>query len=164
MGMTPIGAGNDLALEIIERSKKGDRPVTIVVMGASLDVAGFQWQTGLRTAQGLNLALLIAAQHQGLIGWIQIQTDDVPEFDLELRISGEFESPAQMRLQIVISPQLLHRRLTQPRFASHGATTPAPQMSRRLHYPAQNCFHLLGFQIAKPSSSRRIDQPHYSLQ
>ena len=39
MSVPPIGAGNDLALEIIERSKKGDRPVTIVVMGASLDVA-----------------------------------------------------------------------------------------------------------------------------
>jgi hypothetical protein len=29
--------------EIIERSKQGDRPVTIVVMGGSLDVAGFKW-------------------------------------------------------------------------------------------------------------------------
>src|ERR1700730_14336882 len=109
------------------------------------------------------MALLLAAQHQGPIGWIKIQADNVPEFDLELPISGEFESAAQMRFQIVTGPQLLHRRLTQPRFVSHGAATPASQMSRRLHYPAYNCFHLLGFQVAQPSSSRCIDQSCYSF-
>jgi hypothetical protein len=52
-------------------------------MGSGLDVTSSQRQTRLRTAQGLNLTLLIAAQHQRLVGWIEIESDDVPEFGLK---------------------------------------------------------------------------------
>src|SRR5215469_881197 len=42
--------------------------------------------------------------------------------------------------------------------------TPATKISQRLHYPAQNRFDLFWFQVARASSSRRIDQPRYSFQ
>ena len=63
-----IGARNDLTLEIIQCSKERDRPVPVIVMGPSLDVTGFKRQTGLRTAQGPNLASSHREQALGLVG------------------------------------------------------------------------------------------------
>ena len=90
--MSAKAARNDLTLETIQCSKERDRPVPVIIMGPSLDVTGSKRQTGLRTAQGPNLALLIGSKR--LVWWVEIQSDDVPKFRLEFRISGQFESPA----------------------------------------------------------------------
>ena len=60
-----------------------------------------QRQRGLGPLQGLALALLVAAQHQSLVGRIQVQPNDVPEFILEAGVVGDFEGPRQMRPDVV---------------------------------------------------------------
>ena len=47
-----------------------------VVVSDPLNVAQVQRQHRLATVQGLDLAFLINTQHHGLVGRIQIQTDD----------------------------------------------------------------------------------------
>jgi multiple sugar transport system permease protein len=80
MSVTPSGARNDLALEIIERSKKGDRPVTIVLLvvgiqsvptevieGAKLD-GGSYWQRVRRIIVPLNYRILLLVTLVSAIG------------------------------------------------------------------------------------------------
>jgi len=50
------------------------------------DVPGPQRQAGLRTFQGLAPRFLVAAEHQGLLGRVEVQADDIPELGLKLGI------------------------------------------------------------------------------
>lgn len=73
-------------------------------MGLCTDMTDTQWQSGLRALQGLNLALLIATEHQGFIGRRQIQPDDVPGFLFEVRVIGQLEGACEVRFYVVGGP------------------------------------------------------------
>ena len=73
MPMAGLALGEDRAGSDVERGKQGGRAVADVIVGDALDIAQSHGQHGLGAVQGLNLALLIDAQHQGMIGRVQIQ-------------------------------------------------------------------------------------------
>jgi hypothetical protein len=50
------------------------------------------------------LALLINAQHQRAVGWVQVWADNVAHLLLKLRIVGQFEALDSMGLHIMASP------------------------------------------------------------
>ena len=77
-------------------------------MGLCPNVPNPQRQTRLRTLQRLALTLLVAAQDQRFLRWIEVQSDDVPEFLFELLVIGEREGPPQMRFESVPTPNALH--------------------------------------------------------
>ena len=58
----------------------------LVVVRASLQLARLHRQQRLCTVQRLNLALLVHAQHHGVIGRIHIQAHDVAHFLDQLRV------------------------------------------------------------------------------
>jgi hypothetical protein len=58
----------------------------------------------------LNLALFVHAEHQGVVGRVQIQADDVPHLLDEERIGGKFETARTMRLQGKGLKQPVHGR------------------------------------------------------
>src|SRR3954454_10470875 len=62
VGVASVGAGDDLALEVIQGGKGRHGAVTVVVVGARLKVAGFERQARLGALQGLNLAFS-SSQH-----------------------------------------------------------------------------------------------------
>jgi hypothetical protein len=71
----------DFPAEIIERGKKGDRAVPVIVVGASANLPLLQGQPRLRALQRLALAFLIAAQHDrphGRIQFIRHKNDRLP--------------------------------------------------------------------------------------
>ncbi len=68
---------DDLAVSHIERREQRDRAVMNVVVSDAFNIAQPHRQHGLRVLQCLDLALLIDAQHQRVIGWIQLQTGDI---------------------------------------------------------------------------------------
>src|SRR6202035_759678 len=70
-------------------------------MGQDAARAFFHRQARLRPIQSLNLTLLVGAQHDGVLGWIQIQTGDVFQFLPELRIAAAFEGSHPVWLQPV---------------------------------------------------------------
>ena len=72
-------AGDQLALEIVERGKQGQGTVPHVIMGLGTNMPDPQWQTWLGALQRLTWGFLVAAQHQRLVRWVEIQPDDVPE-------------------------------------------------------------------------------------
>ena len=67
---------DDFAIQGVESSKQRGGPIALVIVRHGSGPSAFDWQARLRTVQGLNLTLLVAAQHQGVLGRIQIQTDD----------------------------------------------------------------------------------------
>ena len=88
MAVTRGGMSKNLAREIVEGGKQGDRSVTVVIVSLGADMTLTQRQTGLTALEGLTLALLIATEQQGTIGRIEIEADNVPELLFKGQILG----------------------------------------------------------------------------
>src|ERR1035437_1224064 len=73
---------------------------------------------------GLNLTLLVTTQHQGVFGWIEIQTDDGLQFLGKVRVGGNFEGFHQMRFESVPVPDAPHRGLAEAHRGRHGPRGP----------------------------------------
>jgi hypothetical protein len=82
----------------VERGEQCRGPVADVVVRDSFDVAESQRQQGLRAVEGLDLALLVDAQNNGMVGRVEIEPDCEP--------SAEF---GQIGLQLNRSMQQFHR-------------------------------------------------------
>jgi hypothetical protein len=59
--------------------------MTLVVVGHGAGAAPLHRQSRLRAVERLNLALLIDREHHGMIGRIDVEADNLPEFAGELR-------------------------------------------------------------------------------
>ena len=51
--------------------------MAFVIVRAALGLAGQHRKNRLTAAQCLNLTLLIHAQHQSMMRWVQVQADDI---------------------------------------------------------------------------------------
>ena len=98
MTMARATLREDLAIGDVEGGKQGRRTVSDVIVGDALNVAKPERQHRLRAFQRLNLALLVDAQHDGVIGWIEVEADDVPDLVDEQRIGRKLETLGAMRL------------------------------------------------------------------
>lgn len=118
-----------------------------------------QRQNRLGTIQGLDLALLIYAQHQGFLGRMQVQTHDVAQLEKELGIGAELETLDAMRLQAMRLSDAIHRRRTHPLSAGQGAHAPV-RGSRRLGVQrgVHDGLFFLDLQPSPASGSRGIFQ------
>lgn len=82
----------------IQGCKQGGGAVADVVMRHTLHVAQSHGQQRLRPVQSLNLRLLVYAEHDSVLGWIEIQADDVANLLDKERIGGELERFLPVRL------------------------------------------------------------------
>src|SRR5690349_1083154 len=114
----------------IERSEQVDGAVTHVIRRAALGLAGSHRQHRLTAIEGLNLGLFVHAQHQCLIGRIEIQAHDVAHLLDEERVPGELESLDPVRLQPKGAPDAADRALTQSAALGHRTRTPVGRISR----------------------------------
>jgi len=71
----------------------------LVVVSATLGLAGPHGQERLGAVQRLDLALLVDAEHQGAIGRVEIELDDVAHLLDEQRVGRELEGLDAVRLQ-----------------------------------------------------------------
>ena len=140
--------GNDLAIEVIQSGKEGQRPVPVIVVGAGLNVPLSQRQTGLRAFQRLALALFIAAEYHRPNRWIQLKADDIPELGLEVLVIGEFEGASAVRLEIIGRPEPLHGILGESQVARHAPAGPPLASVRRLDHLGQHASSFSGIQSA----------------
>jgi len=106
--------------------------VALVIVRAPLDLPWTHRQQRLRAIEGLDLALLIDADHQRLVGRIEIEPDDVAHLLDELRIGGELERLRPMRLQRERAPDALHRGRRDTRRLRHVAGAPVRRALRLL--------------------------------
>src|SRR6185437_15602163 len=91
MPMTRLAFGEHCTGGNVQRGKQGCRSVTDIVMGHALDITETHWQDGLSAIQCLNLAFLIDAQYQRMIGRVEIKSGNVPHLFDEERIVGELK-------------------------------------------------------------------------
>src|SRR5829696_5419319 len=77
MAMTWLALSNDGAIGHIERCKESSCAVTHIVMGHRVSPALLQRQAWLGAIQRLDLALLIATQHQRVLRCAQVEPDNV---------------------------------------------------------------------------------------
>jgi len=61
----------------LQGGQQGCRTVTDIVMDDAFHSAQSQWQRCLSSLQCLDLCLLIYAEHDGVVQWIQVQTHNV---------------------------------------------------------------------------------------
>ena len=108
MAVPVIAHGDHFAFQGIERSEQSCRSVALVIVGHGAATAFLDRQAGLGAVQRLNLALLVGAQHEGVLGRIQVQADDVFQLLRELGIAAELEGAYQMRLQSMGVPDAAH--------------------------------------------------------
>ena len=114
----------------VEGREQRRGPVTPVVVGPPFGLSGLHWQQGGRAVQGLNLGLLVDAQHHGVVGWIHIQPDDVPYLVDEQRIGRQLERFAAVGAQSEGSPDAADGHSTQPRRAGERTRAPVRDAGR----------------------------------
>src|SRR2546426_8903310 len=91
MAMPTLALREDLAVGDVERREKSRRAMAGVVVRDAFDVPEAQGQIRLRAFERLNLALLVHAEHEGMIRRIEVEADDVADFLDEEGIGRELE-------------------------------------------------------------------------
>ena len=94
-----IGHRHDLAGEYVQCGEQRRHAVALVVVRQRRTPSTFERQTGLRAVERLDLRLLVAAQHQRMLGRVKIQAHDVLELLDEVRVVGQLEGLDPMRLE-----------------------------------------------------------------
>jgi len=108
MGVPVVAHRDDTAVKRVERGEQSRGSVPFVVMGHRAAAALLYRKARLHTVQSLYLALLVHAKHDGVPGRIQIKPDHIGELFGKLRIVADFETPRQMRLRTVSTPDTSH--------------------------------------------------------
>ena len=124
MTMPRLALGEHLAGGHVEGGEEGGGAVTDVAMRDAFDVSEPKGQQRLGSLQRLGLALLIDAEHHRVVGWVEVESDDIVDLLDEERIGGELEVLPAMRLDIERFPDAVNRGLGHPRRVGHGTATP----------------------------------------
>src|SRR5215471_14545571 len=82
-------------------------------------------------AHSLNLALLVHAEDQRVIGRVQVEPHDVAHFLDEQRVGRQFEGLGAMRLQAEGAPNAADGHTTEPAGLSQTAGAPMGLPARR---------------------------------
>ena len=130
MSVPGITLADHPTFDDLQGGKQRRGAVSMVVVRVRATTPEFERQTGLGAIQSLNLTLLIDAQHDRVLRGRQVDPDHIGELLQKLRITGELEAFAQMRLQPVILPGALNRVFADPLNAGHRARAPVRRTSR----------------------------------
>ena len=132
-------------------------PWPLVVVGDGAGTPTLHRQARLRAVERLDLALLVAAEHQGVLGRIHVQPHHVQQLVREARIARELEGPAQVRLQAVVAPDAADGGGTHAQVFGQRAGTPVGGvdglvMQCGVHDPRLH----LGRDRCRPTRARRV--------
>ena len=105
--------------------------MAFVVVGQSAGAALLQRQAGLGSVEGLDLALLVEREHDGVLRRVHVEPDDVTDLGRELRIVRELEGADAVRRQPVCAPDTLNRGQADPGGPGHSPAGPVGRLSGR---------------------------------
>ena len=109
------------SIEDVHRRKQSRRPVPLVVVGHGSGAAFFDRQAGLGAVEGLDLALFVDREDDGMRRRIDIEADHVAQLVDEFGILGELELPNAVGCS-PCARQMRWTELTLTRAASAMAT------------------------------------------
>src|SRR5215472_12117791 len=124
VAMPKVDLADHGAVEQVERGEEGGSAVALVVMGHGPAAPLLEGQSRLGPVEGLDLTLLIDAEHDRVFGRIQIEPDHVGQLFDEARIVGEFEAGDPVRLQLMCSPDPVHGVWADTHGLGHGSAAP----------------------------------------
>jgi len=124
-------APGHLAFQDVESGEQGGGAMTFVVMGHSAGPSLLHRQARLGSIEGLDLALLVDREDNGMIRGIDIEADNVLELGGKGRIIRQLELPHLMGLEAVRSPDALDRADAYPDRLGHGRRRPVGRLARR---------------------------------
>ena len=90
-----------------QRRKQGGRAVALIIVRHGAAPTVLHREARLGAIQGLDLAFLIHAEDEGMLGRVQLQAYDILHFLLEVRIPAERERADPLRLEAVCLPHVL---------------------------------------------------------
>lgn len=161
VAMTRLARRDDRAVERVERDKQRRRAVALVAVRESARATGLHRQARLRTVQCLNLTLLVAREHQRVLGRIQIERHHLDELVLEAWIARQLEAATQMQLDAVALPDASNRGGAQSQVL--GQRTRAPVRCRR-RLGVQRHLQDLRFQFRRDRGpAARARRPQFPL-
>lgn len=158
MPVLSLDAADQASLKIIQCSDQGDRAVADIVMRLRTDMSDPQRQTRLRALQGLNLAFLIAAEHQRLVWRVEIQPDNIPKLLFKMRIIGQFEGAGQVRFQVIGGPESVHAGGRDPGDSCHAPAAPSRLTYSRLSDLFRDTAHGVSRQGRFAPATRFVEQ------
>ena len=97
MAMALAAVADDGAIEHVEGGEQRGGAMAFVVMSEGAAAALLQRQAGLGAVKGLDLALLVHAQHQRVHWRVEIEANHIAQFLDKLRVSRELERLDTMR-------------------------------------------------------------------
>lgn len=122
--VAPLALGEHRTGRHVEGGEQGGGAMADVIVGDAIDVAESHGQQGLGALEGLDLGFLVHAQHDGVIGGVEIQPHDVAHLLDEERVVGEFEMALAVRLHAEQPEPPLHGGLGDAGMFGHGADAP----------------------------------------
>ncbi len=132
MAMTRHARSNQLTLRQFQRCKQRRGPIALVIMRHRTAPALLERKARLRAIQGLNLALLVAAQNERMVRRIEIQPDNIHQFVDEVGVAAEFESSDMGRFQIMRLPYAIDQIGTDTQMFGQRPNAPVRCVGRRL--------------------------------
>ncbi len=155
-----LALGDHLAGGNIQGDEHGGGAVAGVVMRHPLHVAQPHGQQRLGAIQGLDLSLLIDAEHHRLIGRVQVQADDVADLFDEERILRQLEVPLPVGLHREGLQPAVNRGLGDPSRCSKSPRTPVGAAIGRLglQRPVDHLRHRVVLVGPRPAGAELVVQ------
>lgn len=97
--MAAVRLGDDGAGLDVERRKQRRGAVSPIVVRSPFGLAGLHGQQGRSAVEGLNLGLLVDAQHHGMVGRVDVEADDVADLLDQQRVGRQLEGLAPVWTQ-----------------------------------------------------------------
>ena len=148
----------------VKRREQVNGAVPDIIMGPLLWHAGHHRQHWLRPVKRLHLGLLVHAQHNRVLGRIQVQPDHIVDLLHEQRIGGQLERIGQVRFKVESLPDPADSGPGQAGTFRHGCPRPVGRVIRRfLQCIDDDFFYLLVSDRRLTSRTRLINQSVQAL-
>jgi len=117
-------------LQDLQGREQARGAMALVVVGHRPQTALLQGQSRLRAVQGLDLGLLVHAEHKGVVRGVQVQPHHIGELLQKPRIARKLEALDAVRLQVVAAPDSADRGFAHALRVRHLSATPLRHPSR----------------------------------
>ena len=153
MPMTLHVAADHRAVENIEGGEQRRRAVPLVVMGHRSGASLLHGEARLGAVEGLDLALLVDGQNDGVSRRVDIETDHIAQFVDKPGIGGELELLDLVRPKTMGAPDALDRANADARRLRHHGAGPVCGLAGRVGKCERH--NALGHIGAQPGDARR---------
>jgi hypothetical protein len=153
VAMAVKAAAGDLPGRDVERGEQAGDAMADVVVGAPLGQSGPQRQHRRGAVQGLDLGLLVHAQHHRAGGRLQVQPADVGHLGQQLRVGGELERLQAVGGKLMVGPHPSDGHAADLEVVGEGAGRPVSD-AKALGWAGQGGGHDLGPSILSDGGGR----------